>query len=193
MGSVRRFGRDVLAGFVTIGLVVATTVLASRAFIPATPTETTAASTETSVAMDPVAEVAALPDPAALIYASGAIEGRFLLGVVPSRPFGTPPNASSNDIEIQYRGSEAQLTVGAKAITVGEARTDRITVVVVLNGQSFIAHDGDCTLLISQFEYLQPTDGTSRLIASFIGELECRELANVHGGDAVSFTAAFDR
>ncbi|MBI5157166.1 MAG: hypothetical protein HZA58_04040 [Acidimicrobiia bacterium] len=187
-----RLGRDVLAGSITIGLVVAATVLASWAFVPETVTDTTTGSTEASAAIDPVAEIAALPDPAALMYASGAVEGRLLFdGIVPHFEWG-PQDTSSNDIDVQYRGSGIKLTLVAKGVIIGERRTDRVTAVLTVQGMTFFAHDGECELLVARFEYLEPTDGTSRLVPSFAGMMTCA-VSEVRSGDALSYTVAFDR
>lgn len=193
MGRANRLSRDVLAGSLTIGLVVATTVLASRAFVPATVTATTPGSTEAVAAIDPVAEIADLPDPAAVMYASGAVEGRLLFdGIVRHFDWGPGQDTSSNDIDVQYRGSEIQFTLVAKGVIIGEPRTDRITAVLTAQGMTFFTHDGDCELLVTRFEYLEPTDGTSRLVPSFAGAMTCT-VSEVRSGEALSYTVAFDR
>jgi hypothetical protein len=194
MGTVRRIGRDVVAGSVAIGLVVAATYLASRAFIPSASPDTTEASRETPTAADALAEVAELFGSNAVIYASGALEQRLILdGKIPSIVFGPGPDPSSYDIDIQYQGSGTQLTLAAKGITVGEPRTDRILLVLTIDGMNFNAHSGDCTLLVTHFEYSQSSDGTSRLIASFSGALACTDLSELRSDQTLSFTGAFDR
>ncbi len=190
MGSIRRGGRDLLAGALAIGLVISATYLAGRVFLP--PPDNTQANETTSRALDPAAEVAARPEVLAVIDASGAVEGRLLLDrTVPNAQIHSGPDGSSDDIDIKYEGAGATLRLLAPAITVGVARTDRITLIVTYEGKTFNAHPGDCVLMISRFEYLHSA-GFPRLTASFVAELTCTEIADIRSGDTLSFTAVID-
>ena len=149
--------------------------------------------TREALLVDPVVEIANLPDPAAVMYASGAVEGRLLFdGIVPHFEWGPGQDTSSNDIDVQYRGSKIQFTLVAKGVIVGDARTDRITAVLTAEGKTFFAHAGECELRVTRFEYLEPTDGTSRLVPSFAGVMTCA-VSEVRSGEPLSYTVAFDR
>ena len=188
MGSIRRGGRDLLAGVLAIGLVISVTYLAGRVSLP--PSDNTQSSQTTSGALDPAAEVAARPEVLAVIDASGAVEGRLLLDrIVWNAHMHSGPDGSSDDIDIKYEGPEARLRLVAREITVGVARTDRITLILTYDGKAFLAHPGDCVLMISRFEYLR---FERILTASFAAELTCNEIADMRSDDTLSFTAVID-
>ncbi len=189
MGSIQRGGRDLLVGALAIGLVISATYLAGRVSLP--PPDNTQANETTSRALDPAAEVAARPEVLAVIDASGAVEGRLLLDrTVPNAQIQSWPDGSSDDIDIKYEGPEATLRLLARGITVGVARTDRITLILTYDGKTFNAHPGDCVLMISRFEYLR---FEGMLTASFVAELTCTEIAQLGGGsDTLSFTAVIE-
>ena len=190
MGSIRRGGRDLLAGALAIGLVISATYLAGRVSLP--PPDNTQADETTSGELDPAAEVAARPEVLAVIDASGAVEGQLLLNrIVPNAQVQSRPDGSSDDIDIKYEGPEATLRLLAPAITIGVARTDRMTLLVTYEGKTFNAHAGDCVLMISRFEYLHST-GFPQLTASFAAELTCTEIADMRSDDTLSFTAVID-
>ena len=194
MGSIQRGGRDLLIGALAIGLVISATYLVGRVSLPpsSAPPDITQASPMTSRALDPAAEVAARPEVLAVIDASGAVEGRLLLDrAVPNAQIHSGPDGSSDDIDIKYEGAGATLRLLAPAITVGVARTDRMTLLVTYEGKTFNAHPGDCVLMVSRFEYLHSA-GFSRLTASFVAELTCTEIADIRSGDTLSFTAVID-
>jgi hypothetical protein len=193
MSSLRSASRDLLAGSMAIGLVVSATFVASRVFIPAPPSEAVDTTLVTTPDVDLAAEVAALPGPDAIIVTSGSVEGRFVLDG--RLPFwvGAGPDPASKDVDILYQGSGAQLKLLARGITVGEPVTDGFTAVFTLDGKTFFPKPGDCTLTITRFEYLQPTDGTPQLVPTFAGELTCTDLTDIRSGTTLSYTGAFDR
>jgi hypothetical protein len=193
MSSLRSAGRDLLAGSMAIGLVVSATFVASRVFIPAPPSEAVDTTLVTTPDVDLAVEVAALPGPDAIIVTSGSVEGRFVLDG--RLPFwvGAGPDPASKDVDILYQGSGAQLKLLARGITVGEPVTDGFTAVFTLDGKTFFPKPGDCTLTITRFEYLQPTDGAPQLVPTFAGELTCTDLTDIRSGTTLSYTGAFDR
>lgn len=193
MGSLRHVGKDILAGSMAVGLVVAVTFMASRVFIPAPPSEAIDTTLVTSPDMDLAAEVAALPGPDAIVVTSGSVEERLVLDG--RLPFwvGAGPDPASKDVDILYQGSGAQLKLVARGITVGETMTEGFTAVFTVDGKTFIPKPGNCTLTITRFEYLEPTDGTTQLVPTFAGELTCADLTDIRSGADLAYTGAFDR
>ena len=191
MCAWRQVGRDLTAASIAIGLVVLTTYVASRALIPsAAPPD---GAPETTSGRDPVAEVEALPESAAVIDASGFVDARLVLYYfVRSFQQESRPDGSSNDVDVKYRGSGAELTVLVRGITVGVPRTDRMTIILTLDGKTFNVHPGDCTLTFSRFEYFASHADPTRLVPSFAAELQCSDLSALRSGETLSLIAAFD-
>ncbi|HAX82294.1 MAG TPA: hypothetical protein DCY40_07000 [Actinobacteria bacterium] len=190
MGVWQRVGQDLTAALIAVGLVLLTTYGASRVLIPAAPSPDD--TEQTTSGRDPVAEVEALPESAAVIDASGFVEERLVLYYFVRSFQWSRPDGSSNDVDVKYQGSGAELTVLVRGITVGVPRTDRMTIVLTLDGKTFNAHPGDCTLIFTRFEYFASHADPTRLVPSFAAELQCSDLSALRSGETLSLIAAFD-
>jgi len=191
---------QLLGGLITFSLILAATFVTGRVFLPSTESalgDITGTLVTTTTQLDPRRTLDDLPYPAAAVVISGAIEDRLILDrVVREATIGRGPDPSSNDIEIRYTDGGSTLTLIVRGVTIGVAHTEPFTVILTTAGQTFSAHPGDCNLLIDRFEYtsLPPTPPltTSRLVATFAGQLTCTNVLELRTRAAASFFAAFD-
>lgn len=198
MGRTRRdrLLRQLVAATTALALVASVTYIVGRAVMPhlAFALDDIAADiTTTMPPFDPQKAIDDLFDPAAAVDISGAVDAQLVLDqlILRGSDFTNRPDPSSYDIDANYQGgSGSTLRLKVSGVTIGEPRTQSMTVILTTSGQTFSAQPGDCTLLVHRFEYVPaPPD---RLAPTFAGELECT-VAELRSGAIATFVIAFDR
>lgn len=195
-----RLLRQILAGSTALLLVASVTYVLGRSLMPAftsTIADITASIPTTAPAFNPQEVIDAIPQPAAAVIITGAIEDHLVLDQVARRATDVRnrPDQSSEDIDIQYQGQGGSLTLVAMGITVGEPRTSSMTVILSTRGSTFVAQPGDCVLLVHRFEYVslpRVPPASPTLAPTFAGELDCT-VAELRSGAVATFVVAFDR
>ncbi|MEX2419417.1 MAG: hypothetical protein WD652_03470, partial [Acidimicrobiia bacterium] len=148
------------------------------------------------------AELDSVAVPAAIIEISGSVEGRFVLDVadVPLafESLGSEgPDYGPNmpvDLDARYSARGVTLALVADQVAAGMPRTEAITVAVSVDGRSFSARPGDCTLELATSGYDPEKSGSGFFIywQVFTGHVICTDIADIRGGEPISFTAVFD-
>ena len=190
-----RLLRQLLAGSTVLLLVASITYVLGRALMPAFTSaiaDITASIPTTAPVFDPQEVIDDIPQPAAAVVITGAVEDQLVLD---RANFFTDPvsDPSSKDIDTRYEGGASTLLLRATDITVGEPRTSSMTVILTTSGLTFVAQPGDCVLLVHRFEYVSaPRNPPPALAPTFAGELECT-VAELRGGAVATFIVAFDR
>jgi hypothetical protein len=193
-----RILRQLLAASAVLLLVASVTYVLGRAFMPAFTSaiaDIAASIPTTAPAFDPQEVIDDIPQPAAAVVITGAVEEQLVLDRVTFRPadIGNRPDLSSKDIDIRYEGGASTLLLRATNITVGEPRTSSMTMILTTSGLSFVAQPGDCVLVVHHFEYVPaPRNPPPALAPTFAGELECT-VAELRSGAIATFVIAFDR
>jgi hypothetical protein len=100
------------------------------------------------------------------------------------------------DVHANYSRGVATLSVIAGQVVTGPVRTEALTVLFTIDGQSFASKSGDCALELSRSGYhldLTPTGAAGLVIATpyFTGHVVCRDVADIRSADTVSFSAVF--
>ena len=201
-----RLRRDLLVALMGFGVVFALVYVMGRAFLPSSDlTESVAQSADTEhVLLDELrADLADRVD-TAVIEVSGAMAGRSVLSHADSPflwvPQGTPPEehrpGGPVDLDVRYAGGGVTLAIKADQMEEGQARSERLTIVLNMGRRSFNAHPGECTLELTRSGSVldpTPTGAVGLLLAwpYFAGHMTCREIADIRSGDTVSFTAVF--
>jgi len=144
------------------------------------------------------ADLASTEQPAALIEARGAIDGRLVLDRGQSNvalfgnPFGVDPDEPALDLDVRFSGRDATLRIVAEGITVGETRTGRMTVVIAAGPQTFNARPGMCALEMSEIDYVTISRPWGQVVLpSFSGQLVCIDVPELRSGENASFTVVF--
>jgi len=199
MGSTGRdrLLRQLLAGVAMLLLVASVTYVLGRALMPAFTSaiaDRAASIPTTAPVFDPKEVIDEIPIPAAAVVITGAVEDQFVLD---RANFFTDPvrDPSSKDIDIRYEGGASTLLLRATDVTVGEPRTESMTVILTTSGLTFAAQPGDCVLLVHRFEYVSVPSSPPQppaLAPTFAGELECT-VAELRSKAIATFVIAFDR
>jgi hypothetical protein len=192
-----RLLRQLLAGSTVLLLVASITYVLGRALMPAFTSaiaDITASIPTTAPVFDPQEVIDDIPQPAAAVVITGAVEDQLVLD---RANFFTDPvsDPSSKDIDTRYEGGASTLLLRATDITVGAPRTSSMTVILTTSGLTFAAQAGDCVLLVHHFEYVSVPSSPPQppaLAPTFAGELECT-VAELRGGAIATFVVAFDR
>jgi hypothetical protein len=148
------------------------------------------------------AELAPLERPVALLQASGAIEGRFVLdrgeSAASTGGFFFPSDLEGSgegaiDVSVRFTGAGAALTLVADQMPINQPRTDRLTIVLTSDGQTFNAARGACTLELIDAGYSTVTRPWGQVsIPHFAGHLACNDVSELRNGTLVSFVVVFD-
>jgi hypothetical protein len=145
------------------------------------------------------ADLAPFERPVALLQASGAVDGRVLLGHGEAQGgFFLPDDFEEGsvvpvDVNVRFSGSGAVLTLIADQMPVDEPRSEGMTVVLTSGGQTFNAARGACTLeLIDSGYSILSRPWGQVLTPHFAGHLACGEVSELRSGNLVSFVAVFD-
>lgn len=199
-------GRDLLAAAATFGLVFAVGYTTGRALVPTfgPRLETVVADfgSEPGLLAGLSAELDSVAVPAAIIEISGSVEGRFVLDhadvpIVFESLGSEGPDYGPNmpvDIDARYSATGVTFTLIADQVAAGLARAEGMTVAVSVDGRSFSARPGDCTLELSTSGY-DPEEARSGFFIywqAFTGHIICTDIADIRGGEPISFTAVFD-
>jgi hypothetical protein len=194
--------RDLVVAVSGFAITFSLIFVMGRVFIPsfgATIGDVDIAATGGSPLLDLRTDLAALHPPAAVLEATGALEGRFVLDrtVFVSR-FGRPRNIVNVgkdvpvDIDVKFSAGGLILTLVAEQVPVGEPRRDRMTVVVTADGQTFSAQPGSCAIELFESGVLTRNTGLGQAISpSYSGQVTCTDVAEIRSGALVSFTAVF--
>ena len=200
----RRLARDLMAAIAAFAIVFAVGYIGGRAAMPTfrlavgeLPVEDTDASGEVSL-VDLRADLASLEGPAAVMAATGAIEGRLLLDhaeglsnnalLLPSED--EPP---ALDVHARFTGAEGSLTIKADQMARGEARTEGMTVVFASEGLTFNPRPGMCTLELDDFGFTTMQRPWGKIsVPWYEGSLTCSEVPELRSEQAASFTVVFE-
>jgi hypothetical protein len=140
----------------------------------------------------------------AVVEASGASQGRFVLGLseggIDTYWSETEDTRETRDtglappwhLRAKYEGGGWTLTLVAQELEIGVSRFDRMTLVITIEGQTFGISSGFCELRLLQVPYdiiELPWGGYSYQPQSALGRVSCVGLAEVRTGDLLSFDA----
>ncbi|MDP2622551.1 MAG: hypothetical protein Q8Q29_01995 [Actinomycetota bacterium] len=200
--AVRRGGHDLVVAVVAFWLIFAVVYIVGRVFIP---THSVLSFLATGVASgyddesllfrDLDADLLAVRGSGAVVQASGAVTGRFVLGQVISGGVslgeGPPSVDRPVDVKVSLSGGGITLSVIAKAVVLGvPQQVARMTVVFTGGGKTFHAQAAACALELLESEMVIEQVGEGEMwLPSFTGRLSCNDLAELRTGEAVSFTA----
>ena len=192
------------AAIVAFVIVFAVGYIGGRAAMPAfraaagdIPLQEVDSSGEVSIVALRADLVSAVDGAGALMAASGAVEGRFLLDRVESLVNGlflpSDDEPEAIDLHVRLTGDDAALTIKADQIGRGESRTDGMTVVMTSDGSMFNPTPGMCTLSLDDFGFttIQRPWGKAS-IPWYVGTLTCVEVPELRTDQTVSFTAVFE-
>lgn len=198
--------KDLLVALVGFWLVFSTSYAVGRAAMPAFRSSlgdvTFANDEEAGLLAALSAELASVAVPAAVIEISGSVEGRFVLdhAYVPFafeslRSEG--PDYGPNmpvDLDARYSARGMTLVLVADQVAAGTPRTEAITVAVSVDGRSFSSRPGHCTLELATSGYDTERSASGFFIywQVFAGHVICTDVADIRGGEPISFTAVFD-
>lgn len=200
-----RVGRDVLAAAVTFALVLSVVYTAGRvALVPMSHWELLALAE--GVESDPglsgfFGELDSVAAPAAVIEISGSVEGRFVLDHADVELQFESLRSEDPDygpnmpvvLDARYSASGVMLTLIADQVDAGQPRTEGMTIAVSVDGRSFNARPGDCTLELSTSGYdpEKSHSGFMMFWPVFRGHVICIDVPDLRGGEPISFTAVF--
>ena len=193
---------DLRVAVIGFGVVFAVVYAMGRVFLPSI--GATIAHLDLPADDSPVLDLrlhlATLHPPAAVLDATGALEGRFALDrTVFVSPFGRPERIVNIgidvpvDIDVKFSGGGVVLTLVAEQVAVGEPRLDRMTVVLTVEERTFSAKPGNCAIDLSKSGVLTRNTGLGRAISpSYSGQVTCSDVAELRTGTLISFTAVFE-
>jgi hypothetical protein len=136
----------------------------------------------------------------AVVEASGASQGRFVLGLSEGaiNTYWSETRDTSLTppwyVRAKYEGDGWTLTLVAEGLEVGVSRFDGMTLVITIEGQTFGISSGFCEVRLLQLPYdiiELPWGGYSYQPQSALGKVSCVGLAEVRTGDLLSFDAFF--
>jgi hypothetical protein len=204
------WGTDLLVGLVGFWLVFSTSYAVGRAAMPSFRSAlddiefanpgSEGAGQVSILAMR--AELAPLERPAALLEASGGVDGRFVLdhgeSAASTGGFFFPSDIAGDsegaiDVSVRFSGPGAALTLVADQMPINQPRNDRLTIVLTSDGQTFNAARGACTLELIESGYSTLTRPWGQVsIPHFAGHLACNDVSELRSGTLVSFVVVFD-
>ena len=138
----------------------------------------------------------------AVVEASGASQGRFVLGLSEggiNASWGETRDTSLAPpwyVRAKYEGDGWTITLAAQELEIGVSRFDTMTLVITAEGQTFGISSGFCELRLLQVPY-DIIDVSWQEAAylyqpqSALGKVSCVGLAEVRTGDLLSFDAFF--
>ena len=144
----------------------------------------------------------------AVVEASGASQGRFVLGLseggIDTYWSETGDTSETRDtglappwhLRAKYEGGGWTLTLVAQELEIGVSRFDRMTLVITVEGQTFGISSGFCELRLLHVPYdiiAMPwyEGGYVYQPQSALGKISCVGLAEVRTGNLLSFDAFF--
>jgi hypothetical protein len=206
--TTRAIRQDLSAALIGFGVVFTIVFVVGRMFLPSSglgiaQVVAQGADQQTSLLEELGLELAGLNEDGAVIEWSGAIAGRSVLDHL-TIPFEWVPTEETGDyrpdgpVDMSARFSRGggTLSVIAGQAVAGQVRTEALTILLTIDGQSFTSKAGDCTLELSRAGYnvdLTPTGAAGLVIATpyFTGHVTCEDVTDIRSGDTVSFTAVF--
>lgn len=222
-GRARHLARDLAAAFVAFFLVFGVGYLFGRWTFPEfdavpeaasefdaageSPVDGTASSEE---AVESTAEVSieslrdALADmdpPAALLAASGVVEGRLVFDGGESLSSGFLPvefgegEELAVDVNVRFTGGGTTLTIVTDALAVGEERSEGISVVLSTDGMMFFSQAGMCTIELQDLGFTAEASnmGIGQITKPFFeGHLTCVDVPELRSGELVTLKAVFE-
>ena len=199
--------RDLLVAVIGFGVVFALVYAMGTAFLPASERAglvAQSADSEHALLDELMASLADRAD-AAVIEVAGEVSVRSVLSTAESPflwvPQDTPPEehrpGGPVDVDVRYTGGGLTLAIQADRMVEGLARTEGWTILLTMDGHSFNAHAGECTVELTRSgSVLDPTPtGAAGLLLAwpyFVGHVTCREISDIRSPGTVSFTAAFN-
>ncbi|HSM02612.1 MAG TPA: hypothetical protein VK960_09285 [Acidimicrobiia bacterium] len=145
------------------------------------------------------AQLAAMDPPAALLAATGAVEGRLVLDGGESVSSNFLPVGDHDDEELamdvnaRFSGTDATFTVVADALQIGKPKTESVSVVLSIQGLMFFSQAGMCTVELLDLGYTLEQSIYGRLsVPYFEGHLACDGVPELRSGEPLSFTAVFE-
>ncbi|HSM02614.1 MAG TPA: hypothetical protein VK960_09295 [Acidimicrobiia bacterium] len=218
---MRGWRRDALIAVLGFAVVFALVFLAGRAFLPGAGVDlaaaippVSAADMESAEEPDPEAILQSLHarratiegSSGAVLLATGTVEGEYILPNTEilgdfcpgcgSGVFGQTIRVERGlpmDINARFGGEHVSLRIIADHVEVGTPRTGDMTIVVNSDLLSFTAEPDQCTLeLLESSHAVRPASfGDFYFIRSFVGQIQCTDLAEIRGGGSVSVMSAF--
>jgi hypothetical protein len=143
-------------------------------------------------------QLAGIPGSAAIVAASGAVDGRFVLDHVDFAGFvlfeGLPDFDQPIGVKVNLSGGGATLSIIARGVVLGGGPQEisRMTIVFTAEGKTFLPEAGDCVLeFLDSGLVIEEVGGGQSYHPSVIGQVSCSAVAALRTGETVSFTAAF--
>lgn len=199
----RRLGKDLGVVVIAFWLVFSAAFLVGRASMPSTSLLSTAVGGSESPLLGELrTDLAALGRSAAAIEVTGAIAGRWVLDN-PNVPYEFVPLGAEADpyrpgtpidLDVRYESDGVTLAMVIRQLGPGIVRTEAMTILVAVEGRSFNAHAGDCTVEPTRSGYLpeQTPSGFALYWPYFAGHATCTAIADIRSGETISFTAVFE-
>ncbi|MEX1208511.1 MAG: hypothetical protein WEE36_07910 [Acidimicrobiia bacterium] len=144
-------------------------------------------------------QLAGIPGSAAIVAASGAVDGRFVLDHVDSagvefRQGGPPDLTLPVALKVKLSGGGATLSIVGREVVLGGGpqQISQMTIVFTAEGKTFLPEAGDCVLEFLDSGLVVEEVGEGRSYhPSIIGQVSCSAVAALRTGETVSFSAAF--
>jgi hypothetical protein len=96
-------------------------------------------------------------------------------------------------VRMRFDGSRTLTVIAEAGVEVGRPRVEDMTVVLVIDGETFTNGAGFCELVVHEAEFDRGAtirQGSYRAVSAF-GELSCTGVEEIRTGERLSFSAAF--
>lgn len=203
MNAAARLWKDLQVALLAFALVFSFGFVFGRLLIPGFELTLPEVVPEEATALpDPVllrAELAGVPEPAAIFSSLGGMETHVVLDRVEALDRSGFPGEDEPgegvpvDLNVRFSGSDGiVLTVVADQMEEGERRNEGLTVVVASRGQNYNARAGMCVLEIHETGYFtHPTPWGHWTRPTYKGSVACEGVPELRSDATLDFVAVF--